>query len=458
MTASTQRVPTPHRIKLTKRAVDALAPRPARYDVYDRDLPGFLVRVAPSGIKTFGVLYRAGTGRGAPKRRLSIGRYGTLTVEQARQLAREALGGVAQGDDPARERSAAKDAPTVSSLGADYLDDVRDRRKPTTAAEYGRLWAKHVAPALGSRRVADVTPADAGKLHRSLRGTPYLANRVLSLLGAFFAYAERQGERAKHTNPAHDIEPYREASRERFLTPAEITRLGEALTTAERTGLPVPPQLQRKGRGMSRKRRAKVTGRKRGPYNRSSEAPRLQPANPFAVAAIRFLLLTGWREREALTLRWANLDLKRSFATLPDTKTGKSIRVLGAPARLLLSDLPRVEGSPFVFPGRSSDGPLVELSRLWYAVRHAAKLEGVRLHDFRHSFASVSASSGGSLLMIGKLLGHKETATTARYAHLLPDPLKAAADNASTQVDEWLRGRTNEPERQTTRSDSPAAK
>ena len=438
MTNSTRSRSNPARTKLTKRVVDALAPHPARYDVYDRDLPGFLVRVTPSGIKTFGVLYRAGAGRGAPKRRLSIGRYGPLTVEQARQLAREALGGVAQGADPARERTSSKGAATVATLGVDYLSDVRDRRKPTTSAEYVRLWTKHIAPTLGSRRVVDISAADVSKLHRSLHDTPYLANRVLALLGAFFAYAERQGERARHTNPAHEIEPYREVSRERFLTPAEITRLGQALTTAEREGLPVPPQLQAKSRGMSKKRRSKLTGRKRGPYNREAKAPRLQPANPFAVAAIRFLILTGWREREALTLRWSHLDLKRSVATLPDTKTGKSVRVLGAPARLLLDELPRVEGSPYVFPGRSADVPLVEISRLWYAARHAARLDGVRLHDLRHSFASVSASSGGSLLMIGKLLGHKETATTAKYAHLLPDPVQAAADAASGQVAAWL--------------------
>ncbi len=304
------------------------------------------------------------------------------------------------------------------------------------------MWHKHVVPALGSRRVVDLQPADIAKLHRSLRGTPYLANRVLALLGSFFGYAERQGERPRHSNPAYDIEPYRELSRERFLTPAEIARLGGALTTAAKVGLSVPPEMQGKSRGMSAKRRAKLTGRKRGPYKRKEKAPRIQPANPFAVAAIRFLILTGWREREALTLKWADLDLERSLATLPDTKTGKSTRIIGAPARLLLDELPRIEKSPYVFPGQSPDKPLVEINRLWYAVRHAAKLDGVRLHDLRHSFASVSASSGGSLLMIGKLLGHKESATTAKYAHLLPDPVKAAADAASSQVAAWLNGET----------------
>jgi integrase len=160
------------------------------------------------------------------------------------------------------------------------------------------------------------------------------------------------------------------------------------------------------------------------------------------VAAIRFLLLTGWREREALNLKWSEIDVARGVATLPSTKTGRSVRVIGAPARLLLSELPRVDGSPFVFPGRIVGGPLVEINRVWYAVRHAAKLEDVRLHDLRHSFASVSASSGGSLLIIGKLLGHRETATTAKYAHLFDDPMAAAADSASGLLAAWLDGKT----------------
>ena len=274
--------------KLTKRVLDALAPHQERFEVYDRDLPGFLVRVTPNGVKSFGVLYRAGSGRNAPKRRLSLGRYGPLTVEQARQLARETLGAVANGEDPARARSASKDAATVSALGIDYLSDVKDRRKKSTATEYNRMWHKHVVPALGSRRVVDLQPADIAKLHRSLRGTPYLANRVLALLGSFFGYAERQGERPRHSNPAYDIEPYRELSRERFLTPAEIARLGGALTTAAKVGLSVPPEMQGKSRGMSAKRRAKLTGRKRGPYKRKEKAPRIRPRQSDYAVAQRF--------------------------------------------------------------------------------------------------------------------------------------------------------------------------
>jgi integrase len=262
------------------------------------------------------------------------------------------------------------------------------------------------------------------KLHRALgkHNGLYLANRVIALVAAFFTYAERQGVRPKHTNPSADVEPFRESSRERFLTLEEIGQLGEALTRAERKGLAPAPRY----------RRPRKTGKTA--KHRPKSVDKSRPADPFAVAAIRFLLLTGWREQEALTLRWDALDLKRGFATLADTKTGKSQRPLGAPAVLLLDELPRVEGSAYVFPGRKPERPLAEIRRTWCAARHAAGLDDVRLHDLRHSFASVSASAGGSLLVIGKLLGHRESATTQKYAHLLDSPVKALADVAAGTI------------------------
>jgi integrase len=271
--------------------------------------------------------------------------------------------------------------------------------------------------------------------------TPYGANRVLSLVGAFFTYAEKQGVRPRHSNPVHDVEPFKEQPRERYLRPEEVVRLGEALTRAEREGLPVPDQLKNRSRGISARRRAKVTGRRRGPYKQRADRKTTRPANPFAIAAIRFLLLTGWREGEALTLKWSDVDLESGLAMLADTKTGRSPRRIGVSALSLLEDLPRIENSPYVFPGRSPDKPLVEINRLWYAARSAAGLDNVRLHDLRHSFASVSASSGGSLLETAKMLGHRNTSTTARYAHLFDDSVRATADATSKQLAAWMAGR-----------------
>ena len=237
--------------------------------------------------------------------------------------------------------------------------------------------------------------------------------------------------RPPHSNPAHQIAFYDEHPRERFLTPAEVAKLGEALERALNIGLAAAPNRRRKPGDPSKRKHV-------------PKSLKPIPANPFAVAAVRFLLLSGWREREALTLRWEDVDLENARVTLPDTKTGRSVRRLGAPAVALLNSLPRIKKSPYVFPGRDPKKPLVEINRLWYAARHAAGLDDVRLHDLRHSFASTIASAGGSLLMIRALLGHKDTQTSARYAHLFDDPVRATADATAGQLVAWLDKRSED--------------
>lgn len=402
--------------KLTKRVVDSLPVGAERAYVFDAELPGFGIAVMPTGIRTFFAQYRTPGGRRGQKRRVKIGRYGQLTVEEARAAARRLLADVVHGADPAAILRSKKTNATVRELGVDYLAYVADHRRPSTAKEYGRMWERHILPEFGPMLVESVTTAQISALHRRMRKTPYLANRVLALAGSFFAYSERQGVRPRHSNPTQDVEPYREQSRERFLTPAEVGRLGSALAQAEKVGLPPAPTRRRKpATGPKAKHRPKSAGKP-------------VPANPFAVAAIRFLLLTGFREKEALSLRWTDVDLSRRVAVLPETKTGKSVRRIGAAATELLDSLPRIKGSPYVFPGAKKGEHLVEINRVWYAVRLAANLEDVRLHDLRHSFASAIASAGGSLLMISNLLGHKLTSTTAKYAHLLSDPIQSTAD------------------------------
>jgi integrase len=428
--------------RLTKRTVEATPATGKRAYVWDTELRGFGVIVTEHGRRVYVVQYRLpGLGRRGFAKRVTIGEHGTVTTEQARDTARRLLASVTTGGDPAASRRARKEAPTMRELGDDFLADVQAHRKPRTSAEYARLWGKHVLPALATKKAADVTITDVRRVHRAMRETPYLANRVLALLGSAFAFAEREGVRARRTNPAHDVETYPEQSRERFLAPDEVKRLGEALTRAERDGLSPAPKVATKSRGMTKARRAKLTGRKRGPYKLAT-ASHLVPANPYAVAAIRLLMLTGCRESEVLTLRWDAVDLERGFLRLADTKTGRSVRPLGAAAAELLASLPRVDGSPYVFPGAKEGQPLKETSRLWYAVRHAAGLDDVRLHDLRHSFASVSALGGDSLLLTRTLLGHKNIKTTSKYAHLGDDPAKAAADRAAGAMSSWLAGGT----------------
>ena len=413
--------------RINKRAIDSLGQVERDTFFWDDELPGFGVRLSPKGKKTYVLQYRLpGLGRRGTAKRISLGEHGALTPEEARKLAKKELGRVANGVDPAAERFARKSAATVKELGTLYLEDVLVRRKPSTAREYQRLWEKHVLPALGTRQVAEVSIADIRRLHRSLHKTPFLANRLAAMLGAFFTFAEKEGVRVDHSNPAHGIEFFPENPRERFLTREEFKRLGAALARAETEGLPPAPEHRRK------------PGRKENQRHRPKSADTPIPANPFAVAAIRLLALTGCRENEVLSLRWDGVDLERGYLRLADTKTGRSVRPIGETAAALLGSLPRMEENPFVFPGLRENQHLKEIKRLWYAARHAAKLDGLRLHDLRHSFASVPATGGESLLVVRSLLGHKRVSTTERYAHLGDDPVKRAANRAAGDIAEWM--------------------
>jgi len=414
--------------RITKRSVDALQRSTKDVFLWDPDLKGFGVKVTrKNGVKKYVVQYRiAGLGRRASAKRIVLGSHGTLTPEQARQMARRELSKVAQGDDPAGERTERKATKTVAELWTDYIEHSMHRLKPSTRTEYERMFTQHVAPAFGARLVPEVDANDVRRLHRSMHKTPYVANRVAAMLGGFFTYAWKEGVLESRENPAHGVEFYKEQPRERFLTAAEFKRLGEALTRAEREGLPPAPEHRREPRS---ERTAK---------HRPKSADTPIPANPYGVAAIRLLALTGCREGEVLSLRWDDIDFDRGYLRLSDTKTGKSVRPLGQAAAALLGVLTRIDGNSYVLPGAIPGQPLKEIKRVWSAVRHAAKLDDLRLHDLRHSFASVPASSGESLLVVRSLLGHKRIATTERYAHLGDDPVRSAANRTASTVASWM--------------------
>jgi integrase len=413
--------------RITKRVVEAIEAKDKDVFVWDSELRGFGIRAWPTGRKTYVIQYRMpGLGRSSFAKRISLGEHGTLTPDEARKLARRELARVAHGENPAADRAKARAADSVEELGVAYLKEAVRRRKPRTAAEYERLWNKHILPAIGSRRVPQISPSEVRKLHASMSGTPYLANRVAALLAAFFTYAEREGAGPPEGNPVRGIEFYPESSRERFLTREEFARLGRALRAAETTGLAPAPKHQ------------EATKREDKKKHRPKKADTPTKANPFAVAAIRLLALTGCRENEILTLRWDAVDLERGYLRLKDTKTGKSVRALGESAAELLAQLPRIEGNAHVLPGHKDGDHLKEIRRVWEAVRFAAKLEAVRLHDLRHSYASVPAASGESLLVIQSLLGHTDIATTGRYAHLGDDPVKRAATKTAADIASWM--------------------
>lgn len=396
-------------VKITKRAIDAVKPTGKRFTVMDTEVKGFCVRVSASGAKSYGFRYRVGGGRAGRERWMTIGAHGKVTADQAREIARRWAADAASGGDPAKERDQNRSAPTVNEFLDRYLSDhVRKHNKPKTQAEVQRQINVGIRPALGRIKVREVERSDIAKLHASMSETPYAANRALALLSKAFELAELWGLRADNTNPCRKVPRYQEKPRERFLSVSEFAKLGEALARAETDLL-------------------EVDGRKR-PVR----------VNPQAILAIRLLLFTGARVSEVLALRWEWINWEAHRAELPDSKTGAKHLVLPPPALEVLREVDRPDDElGFVVRGgngKSAKVPLVNIKDPWGIIRRVAGLDDVRIHDLRHSYASVAASGGMSLPLIGGLLGHSNTATTARYAHLADDPKQAAAAKISGQI------------------------
>ena len=401
--------------KITKRVVDAAHPKEKDRFLWDSELKGFGLKVTPKGKKTYLVQYRLKAGS---TKRFTIGPHGSpWTPDLARQEAIKVLGDVAKGIDPAAEKARAKADMTVAALCDRYLVEATRSKKPRTVKmDKGRIDG-HVKPLLGRKLVSAVTKLDlekfmldvaAGKTakreettelgYRNPRGGEGTANRTLGMLGSVFEFAIDLGLR--RDNPVRGVKKFKEKKLNRFLSNEELARLGEALRQAERDGV-----------------------------------------NAFAIAAIRLLLLTGCRKNEVLSLKWTEVDVGQGFLHLADSKTGARSVPIGAPARALLSELPRVEGNPHVICGEGGKH-FVGLQKVWSAIRAMAGLNDVRLHDLRHSFASMGARSGESLLVIGKVLGHSTTSATGRYAHLSDDPVKAASEAIASKTMDLLNDRT----------------
>ena len=431
--------------KVTKRLVEGAEVRERDYIICDDELRGFAIRVLPSGKRYYIVQYRIGT----RYRRMSLGQHGVLTTEKARTKAFGLLAAVKDGKDPAGDRQQGRNAPTVAELAQRFdKEHIAVRLKPGTAREYRRNLRRFILPAIGRLKVADVTKADIARLHHELRHIPYQANRNLEVISKMFNLAELWGLRPDGSNPRRHIRKYPEEKRERYLSPAELAALGEALSLAEQEGV----------------------------------------EDPYAIAAIRLLIFTGCRLNEIMTLKWEYADFEARCLRLPDSKTGARLVHLGAPALEVLSGLERRSDNPWVICGRKASARRTDLQPPWQRFRRratvrlwaraqgsaaadlvhrlerrfdreptydeclaAAKKQGldlstgfvdVRIHDLRHSFASGAVALGESLPMIGKLLGHTQVQTTARYAHLAADPVKAAAERVSSNIAALVNGQT----------------
>jgi len=377
-------------LRLTKRTVDALLVGATDTVYWDRDLPGFGVRVYRTGRKVFVAQARGPRG---PKR-ISLGRYGAITPEAARKRAAAMISRIrlGQGLEP-------KAVPTVQRLADRYLKVYAAVHcKAQTQTFYRRILEDHVLPELGAMEVVTVGREHVARLHERLGKKPETANRAVLILSKMFSLAEDWQWIDAGTNPCRSVRPYRMQKRERFLTREEFQRLGRTLHQAEADSSVWPP----------------------------------------ALAAIRLLALTGCRYSEIMELRWDDVDRTVGVLRLRDAKTGPRMVALTVPVAAVLDGIAKVPGIDRVIVGREGLDKCAYISGYWRELRKRAKLEDVRLHDLRHSYASRALDLGESLSMIRKLLGHKRINTTARYAHLLRDADKAAAARVGASLDAHL--------------------
>lgn len=401
------------RTKISKRIVDQARPTSATYLIRDTEVKGFALVVTPNGARSYALDYRVGTGRGALKRRYTIGKHGSpWTPEMARNEAIRLLGDVRRGDDPADKRTTERQALSVNQLTDLYLAEGATHKKASTLKSDRGRFEHHIRPLLGRKRIDQVSRGDIERLMIDVTsgktaaeepkgedrkpgsipsGGAGAAAQCVTLMGTLLAFAIERGLRKD--NPAHGVKKRAVRKLERFLSEEEIGLLAAAL-----------------------------------------EAERKAGANQYAIAAIKLLLVTGCRRGEILGLQWPHVDFEHRCLRLPDSKTGAKIVYLNAPALAILEALPRIEDNPHVIAGLVDGANLVGIDKIWFRVRARAELGGLRLHDLRHSFASVGAAGGLSLPIIGALLGHKHAATTARYSHLSADPLRAANDAVGRKI------------------------
>lgn len=374
--------------RITKVVVEALQ---TGDKVWDTEVKGFGARRQESAVSYF-----VKTRVGGRQRWLTIGRHGSpWTVDTARREARRLLGETSAGKDPVETKRAAKvEGLTLGEVAEQFLALHGPKLKPATREVYGYLIRLQITPSIGSHAIARIKRADVASFHAKWADKPRTANHALAVLSKIMSWAEQQGYRPEQSNPCLGIDRFREVRRERFLSVEEFAALGATLDAAGRDG----------------------------------------SQNPFVIAAIRLLVLTGARLGEILTLKWSYIDEARRLILLPDSKTGAKPIPLNQPALDVLADMPRVKGNPYVCVGKVDGEHLVNIQKPWRDICEKAGLSGVRLHDLRHSFASMAVAGGASLPILGKVLGHSQPSTTARYAHLGDDPVSKLSETTAAVI------------------------
>ncbi len=415
-------------IQLTKTLIDACDPRDDRYIVWDSKLAGFGIRIEKTGRKTFIIRYRAeGGGRTAPRRFMTVGQFGTLTVEEARKKARQLLAAATVGDDPAGDRQNKRREMRMDALVELYEEEgcfiQRGKRqgtpmKPLTKQYTVARLKHHVVPLLGHKRVSEIGSGEVERFFRDVtagktasdekvgprkrvvvRGGDGAARKVFRDLSAVFSFASRRG--IVESNPCEKaVVQKTDNRRERFLTLAEVTQLGKACDDLEAEGV-----------------------------------------NAKALNITRLWALTGCRRDEIAALKWTEVDLDGGLLILDDTKTGKSLRPLALAAVALLRGLERSKDSEFVFPSdRAEDAHFQGTKKVWPAIIKKAKLPGVTPHTLRHTMGATATSTGEALALTGAILGHANMRSTMIYAHVEHDPARKAATRVARKIAAALSG------------------
>lgn len=375
--------------KLTKRYIDSLQPPDKETILWDGELSGFGLRHYPTGRKVYIVQYKL-HGR---TRRKTVGKHGVLTAEEARKEAKLVQADVARGADPSADRKARLRSPTIADLGERFLKEhVNLHCKQTTYYDYSNLLRKVVVPILGGIKTSEITFADIQTFHLKRKDTPYQANRGVMMLSKMLNLAEDWGLRPMNSNPTKRIKKYPEVEKKRYLDEEEQERLGDVLGNLLRRG-----EITR-----------------------------------YVFAAFYLLLLTGCRLGEVQRLKWEYVT--RTHLELPDSKTGRRRIPLPRAARDLLETLNRRDGNPYVILGDHGTGYYNDLQKPWRKIRARAELEDVRVHDLRHTYASVAVMNGIDPFMLKEILGHKNLSTTLRYAHLSDDAVQKAAGQIANRL------------------------
>lgn len=383
-------------MKLTKKLVDGLSytgASNARCIVWDDSLPGLGCRIYPSNKKCFVLSYRSG----GQKRLMKLGKYGAISLDEARRLAKQHIGSITGGSDPLVTRQRSRHGETVADLCRTFLEGHAKIRKRSWKEDDRRM-RRFILPTIGRSKLKTLSRSDIASLHRRIGQTaPYEANRTLALLSVMFEFAITQGLREEAAgNPARRIPKFPEHKRDRWVTPAEIPRLTTAIDAEE---------------------------------------------NPYARAALWLYLLTGARKSEVLLMRWADVDLVQRQWRLPTTKSGRTHYLpLVDEAVSILQGLPRQQDNEHVICGARPGAPLINISKPWLRVRRQAGLDDVRLHDIRRTVGSWLAQNGETLHLIGRVLNHSNASTTQIYARFTDDNVRRALTSHSDRLSALLNG------------------